>query len=73
MFGTFLNDVPSLAGRPFVAHRRPEWVALEDKTVVDDLLDRAGVARADVDGRARRRGGARRRSLDGGDGTVWAG
>ena len=42
-FASFLNESPALAGRPFVAHRRPEWVALEDKTVVDALLDRAGV------------------------------
>ena len=46
MFGSFLTESPTLVGRPFVAHRRPEWVALEDKTTVDALLDRAGVARA---------------------------
>ena len=72
-FASFLNEAPALAGRPFVAHRRPEWVALEDKTVVDALLDRAGVERApsvvvDVDGAA-----ATWRSLDVGHGTVWAG
>ncbi len=46
VFGTFLTESPTLVGRPLVAHRRPEWVALEDKTTVDALLDRAGVARA---------------------------
>jgi hypothetical protein len=43
VIGTFLNVAPDLAGRPFLAHRRPEWVALEDKVVVDDFWDRAGV------------------------------
>ena len=46
VFGTFLTESPTLVGRPLVAHRRPEWVALEDKTTVDALLDRAGVARS---------------------------
>ena len=46
VFGTFLTESPALVGRQLVAHRRPEWVALEDKTTVDALLDRAGVARA---------------------------
>ena len=46
VFGVFLVETPTLVGRPIVAHRRPEWVALEDKTAVDDLLDRAGVRRA---------------------------
>ncbi|MET0579017.1 MAG: hypothetical protein ABW122_10180, partial [Ilumatobacteraceae bacterium] len=36
-FASFLNQAPSIAGRPYVAHRRAEWVALEDKTVVDAL------------------------------------
>src|SRR3954469_4365016 len=31
VFGSFLTEVPSLVGRPLVAHRRPAWVALEDK------------------------------------------
>ena len=55
-----------------MAFRRPEWLALEDKTVVDALLDRAGVARApsDVRGGGRRRGGAP--PVDVGAGTVWA-
>ena len=69
-FASFLNEAPALAGRPFVAHRRPEWVALEDKTVVDALLDRAGVERAPSVVVRRRRGGgdmafARRRSRHG--------
>ena len=42
----FLNESPSLAGRPFLAHRRPEWLALDDKTVVDALWDRCGISRS---------------------------
>ena len=72
VFGTFLTESPTLVGRNLVAHRRPEWVALEDKTEVDALLDRAGVTRApsvtvDVADAA----GAWRR-FDTGSGTVWA-
>ena len=33
--GSFLTEVPDLLGRPFLAWRRPEWIALEDKTTVD--------------------------------------
>jgi hypothetical protein len=71
---TFLNELPEIAGRPCLAFRRPEWVALEDKVVVDALWDRADVARAPsvvvpVE-RAALVGAAR--ELDRGSGTVWA-
>ena len=46
VFGIFLTETPTLCGRPLVAHRRPEWVALEDKTRLHEVLDRAGVPRA---------------------------
>jgi hypothetical protein len=46
VFGSFLTETPALCGRPLVAHRRAEWVALEDKTRLHEVLDRAGVARA---------------------------
>ena len=70
----FLNELPEVAGRPCLAFRRPEWVALEDKVVVDALWDRADVARAPsvvvpVE-RAALVGAAR--GLDRGSGTVWA-
>ncbi len=42
----FLNESPELDGRPFLAYRRPEWLALDDKTVVDELWDRCGVERS---------------------------
>ena len=45
VIGTFLNTASHLDGRPFLAYRRAEWVALEDKVVVDAFWDRAGVAR----------------------------
>lgn len=73
VIGTFLLDVPAVHGRRALAHRRPEWLALEDKTVVDDLWDRAGVPRrpsAIVPVAAAARAAA---ALDDGCGTVWSG
>ena len=72
VLATFLNESPSLDGRPSVAHRRPAWVALEDKTRVDDLLDRAGVARALSVVVPVAAAAAARHALDAGHGTVWA-
>ncbi len=43
--GDFLNENEYLAGRRFVFHRRPEWIALDDKTTIDSLWDRAGIER----------------------------
>jgi hypothetical protein len=72
VIGTFLATATQLVGRPLVSHRRPEWIALEDKVVVDGFWDRAGIERqpsavvplAD----AIRASG----SVDRGAGTVWA-
>lgn len=72
VLGTFLNTNSHLVGRPFVSHRRAEWVALEDKVVIDAFWDRAGIERqpsvvvplteaANVAG-----------TVDQGAGTVWA-
>lgn len=60
-----------LAGRPVAGARRPEWVALEDKMIVDELWDAAGVTRApsqivEVAGAA-----ATAEQIDVGAGTVW--
>jgi hypothetical protein len=68
-------DQQHVAGRAVYGGRRPEWTALEDKTIADALFDRAGVERAPsivapVDAEALR---AAAGVLDHGDGTVWAG
>ncbi len=72
VLGTFLNTNPRLAGRPYVSARSPTWVALEDKVVIDEFWDRAGVERQQsvvvpLSGAA----GASR-VIDRGAGTVWA-
>lgn len=72
VFGVFLGASPTFAGRPVVAYRRPEWVALEDKTRLADVLSRAGIEGAPsvvvpLDDAAEARHG-----LDRGAGTVWS-
>jgi hypothetical protein len=69
-----LSPVRDVAGRPMFGARRPEWVALEDKTVVDEFWDFIGIHRAasaivpahlsDLRAAAAR--------LDRGLGTAWA-
>ena len=70
------DTVRSVAGRPAFGARRPEWVALEDKTTNDTLFEQAGVVcapsevvvagdRSALDAAAAR--------LDAGAGTVWSG
>ena len=46
VIGSFLNEVPEVAGRGCLSWRRPAWLALEDKTVVDELWDAIDVPRA---------------------------
>src|SRR3954453_5287074 len=75
VLGTFLNTADQIDGRPLLAYRHPEWLALEDKTLADGLWGQAGVARAPAhvgEGTAAevRRAAA---ALDEGQGTVWAG
>jgi hypothetical protein len=41
-----LGDFGEVAGRRAYGARRPEWGALEDKMVIDEVWDAAGVARA---------------------------
>jgi hypothetical protein len=72
VFAIFLGESPTFVGRDVVAHRRPEWVALEDKTRLADVLDRAGVTGAPsvvvpLDSAA-----DARRELDVGAGTAWS-
>lgn len=75
MLGQFVNTQPSLDGRPFLCHRKPEWLALEDKTVIDAFFDRAEVPRADSDVVAADQELLRDASkrLDRGRGVVWSG
>ncbi len=45
VIGDPFNELPALLGRRFLAFRRPEWIALEDKTTVDGFWDRCKVTR----------------------------
>ena len=72
VLGSFLNTSPHLAGRRFVSYRRPEWVALEDKVVVDEFWDRAGVPRQPAAVVALDGAVAASAAIDRGAGTVWA-
>jgi hypothetical protein len=70
--GSFLNEAPELDGRPLLSYRREEWIALEDKTIIDAFWDDAGVDRLSsavvpIDDAA-----AAAASIDQGAGTVWA-
>lgn len=71
--GHFLVAVPEVAGRPVLAYRRPEWIRLEDKTVVDDLWARAGVEAVPSTVVELERARSVSGDLDRGDGVVWAG
>ena len=70
--GSFLNTTPSLLGRQFVSFRRPEWVAFEDKVVVDAFWDRAGIERQPSVVAPLADATQASQSIDHGDGTVWA-
>jgi hypothetical protein len=75
VLGPFFSAATAFGDRPFFGARRPEWVALEDKTRNDELFDANAVARPPsrvvaVDRAAIR---AAARELDGGNGTVWSG
>jgi hypothetical protein len=72
VLGIFLNTSRELDGRPFLSSRRPEWVALEDKVVVDAFWDRAGVARQPVRVVPLADAESAAAEIDRGDGTVWA-
>ena len=69
------NELAEIAGRRVYGPRRPEWRALEDKVVVDNLWDDLGVPRAPsavvpAEAAALRAAAGR---LDRGAGTAWAG
>jgi hypothetical protein len=72
----FMNDEGSFLGRRTFGGRPREWERLEDKMVVDEILDTAGIARAPsaivpaTDEAALRDAAG---VLDRGEGTAWAG
>lgn len=68
-----IESFDSFAGWPLFGARRTEWVALEDKTVVDALWDDAGVARVPSEVVAVGEAWAAHGRLDVGEGTVWSG
>lgn len=72
VIGTFLTTAAELCGRPLLAHRRADWVALEDKVAIDAFWDRAGIPRrpSAVVPIAAATGVSE--ALDRGHGTVWA-
>ena len=72
VIGTFLSTASEVAGRPLVSYRRPEWLALEDKVVVDAFWDRAGIDRQPAIVISLDEAARAARSIDRGDGTVWA-
>ena len=69
---TFLSTATHLLGRPVVSSRRPEWLALEDKVVVDAFWDRAGIDRQPSRVVALDEAEGAASEIDRGDGTVWA-
>lgn len=73
--GTFLHEHESVAGRKSLAYRKPEWLALDDKTVIDKVWDKIGVTRepsevVHIEKSALLEATKR---LDKGDGVVWSG
>lgn len=64
-----------IGGRQLVGGRRPEWAALEDKTIADALWDAAGVPRATARlvASTYEELTAAARDVDQGLGTVWSG
>lgn len=73
--GSFLHEHAEVAGRKSLAYRKPEWLAIDDKTVIDSVWDKIGVARepsevVPVNADALREASAK---IDKGDGVVWSG
>jgi hypothetical protein len=61
-----------LLGRRMYGARKPSWAALEDKTVIDGLWDRAGVARAPREVVPLGQAPAASERIGGSFGSVWA-
>jgi hypothetical protein len=73
--GSFLHEQRSVAGRPSLAYRKPEWLALDDKTIIDSLWDKIGVSHEPSEVVAVDKDTilAASRNLDRGDGVVLSG
>jgi hypothetical protein len=71
--GGFLHEQPSVAGRKSLAYRKPEWLALDDKTVIDSVWDKIGVTRepSEVVPVDKESILAAMQRIDKGDGVVW--
>ena len=73
--GTFLHEQQLVAGRRSLAYRKPDWLALDDKTVIDSVWDKIGVVRepsliVPVNKAELIKATSR---IDSGDGVVWSG
>lgn len=75
VMGVAFYSMTRLAGRAVLGARRKEWEALEEKVVIDEVWDTAGLDREPVLVVAAEASALREaaRNLDRGDGTVWAG
>lgn len=73
--GTFLHEQPTVAGRQSLAYRKPEWLALDDKTVIDQIWDKIGIPReqSEVVSVDREDVSTATNRLNKGDGVVWSG
>lgn len=71
--GSFLHELPYVAGRKSLAYRKPEWLALDDKTIIDSVWDKMGVQREPSEVVPVHKDAilAAMRRLDTGDGVVW--
>ncbi len=71
--GPVWDDGAPVAGRPKFAERLAHWQALEDKTIIDPIWDKIGVARAPSSIVPLDDAQTTTRSLDWGSGVVWVG
>ncbi len=70
LFGGFSRR-DTLVGRPIYSVRPPEWGALEDKMLIDELCDTAGITRAPSEIAIVAEAPAAAERLAGEQGTVW--
>lgn len=73
--GTFWHEQKFVAGRKSLAYREPDWLAFDDKSVIDSVWDKIGVVREPsliipID---KEKLIAATSRMDNGDGVVWSG